>query len=168
MVYTSYFGRYAMAESPTTPVSFRLNTALKERLERYTKKFSGTATDVLQISLREYLASTCPTCGAARGRIARGRTAEFAQFIKENESAAIYLRIERNGSVSVYKGRLPRLRGHHVRLSAIDPSWNQSEAQFPLDDVTDWMEGTLGDDCSEWERKNPKLLVDRSWGFTKK
>jgi hypothetical protein len=156
-----------MGENSTVPVSFRINSVLKKRLDAYSEKFSTTNTDVVHSSLRDYLASTGPTCGVARGRIARGRTAEFAQFVKDHRGTAVYLRIERNNKISVFKGRHPRIYGHHVHLDGISSGWNQGEAIFLLDDVTDWMLGTPDEDVSAWERKNPGLPVDKSWGFTK-
>lgn len=149
---------------PITPITFRLPTDLKVLVDQAASARRLSLNAFAEVALRNEASAACQTCGQPARHIPRGATSEFADFIKAQRGASVYVRLERRGTPVVFKGRLPRIYGRHLHLDAESSTHSQGEQRILLDEIIDWEPAQSGTSTEDWGRAHPGLEVD-PWGL---
>ena len=85
---------------------------------------------------------------------------EFSEFIQSQRGGSVYVRLERRGGPTVYKGRLPQIYGRHLHLDAESSTHNTGEQIILLDEIVDWAPARSGTGTEDWVRAHPGVPVE--------
>ena len=149
---------------PIVPITFRLPADLKSTVDTAAAARRLSLNAFVEVALQNEVASACLTCGQPARHVPRGATPEFSEFIQSQRGGSVYVRLERRGAPTVYKGRLPRIYGRHLHLDAESSAHNSGEQIIWLDEVVDWAPARSGTSKDDWERAHPGISVD-DWGL---
>lgn len=151
---------------PVIPITFRLAADLKPAVDQAAAARHLSLNSFAEVALQNEVASTCPTCGQPARHVSRGATPEFLRFVQTQRGGSAYVRLERRGGPTVYKGRLPQIYGRHLHLDAESPTHNLGEQIILLDEIVDWAPARSGTTTDDWDRAHPGIPVD-PWGLQK-
>lgn len=146
------------------PITFRLPSELKAAAGRAAAARRLSLNSFVEVALQNEVASACATCGQPARHVPRGVTPEFLEFVQAQRGASLYVRLDRRGAPTVYKGRLPRIYGRHLHLDAESSTHDRGEQVILLDEIVDWEPARSGTATDDWERAHPGIPVD-PWGL---
>jgi uncharacterized protein (DUF1778 family) len=146
------------------PITFRLPADLKAEADRAAAARRLSLNSFVEVALKNEVASACIECGQPARHVSRGATSEFIDFVQSQRGGSIYVRLERRGGPTVYKGRLPRIYGRHLHLDAESSTHNRGEQVILLDEIVDWEPARSGTGTDDWGNAHPGIPVDQ-WGL---